>query len=189
MILRSIGSALVLLALAALPASAGAPALPGDSAYQLDVALVDQDGAQLRLGALRGRVRIVSMFYASCPYVCPMIVETIKGTEKALEPAQRAKLGVALFTLDPERDTPEELKRVARERKVDEQRWRLERTDTDSVRKLAAVLGIQYRQLENREFNHSSALILLDADGRVLARSSTIGKTDPEFVAAVRKAL
>jgi protein SCO1/2 len=51
------------------------------------------------------------------------------------------------------------------------------------------VLGVQYRQLENREFNHSSALVLLDADGRVLARTSTIGEIDPEFVAAVKKAL
>src|SRR4029077_10552225 len=141
--------------------------------YQLDLAIADQDGAQARLATLRGQVRIVSMFYSSCPYICPMIVETIKRPENALEPAQRAKLGVALFTLDPERDTPEALKQVARERKLDETRWRLERTGTDQVRKLAAVLGVQYRQLENREFNHSSALVLLDADGRVLARTST----------------
>ena len=187
--IRSFAALLAALMLVGWPASAAAPALPGDSVYRLDIALADQDDARLRLGALRGQVRIVSMFYANCPYVCPMIVETVKRTEKALEPAQRARLRVTLFTLDPERDTPEELKRVARERKLDEARWRLARTDSDSVRKLAAVLGIQYRQLENREFNHSSALILLDAEGRVLARSSTIGVADPEFVAAVRKAL
>ena len=171
------------------PALAAAPPLPSDSVYQLDLALTDQDGAQARVATLRGKVRIVSMFYASCPYICPMIVETIKRTERALDDGQRARLGVTLFTLDPERDTSEALKQVARERKLDEARWRLARTDPAEVRKLAAVLGIQYRQLENREFNHSSALILLDADGRVLARSSKIGEPDPEFVAAVRKAL
>ena len=75
-----------------------------------------------------------------------------------------------------------------KERRVDESRWRLLRTQTD-VRKVAAVLGVQYRQLENRDFNHSSALVLLDADGRVIARSSTIGEPDPLFVDAVRQAL
>ena len=30
-------------------------------------------------------------------------------------------------------------------------------------------------------------LLLLDADGRIVARSNIIGRTDPEFVAAVRK--
>jgi len=187
--MNRIATLLSLMLFLCVPALAAAPPLPSDSVYHLDLALTDQDGAQARIATLRGRVRIVSMFYASCPYICPMIVETIKRTERALDDGQRARLGVTLFTLDPERDTVEALKQVARERKLDEARWRLARTDPAEVRKLAAVLGIQYRQLENRDFNHSSALILLDAEGRVLARSSKIGEPDPEFVAAVRKAL
>ena len=53
-----------------------------------------------------------------------------------------------------------------------------------------AVRGIRYRQLADGEFNHTSALVLLDADGRVAARTEIIGsKPDPAFVAAVRKAV
>ena len=181
--------ALLLLALAGSGLVRAADALPQDSVYHLDLALTDQRAASLRFADGRGRVRIVSMFYANCPYVCQMIVETIKGTERELEPAARERLRVLLVTLDPERDDPAALAKVAAQRKLDESRWTLARTAPDDVRKLAAILGIQYRQLENREFNHSSALILLDAEGRVVARSSTIGETDPEFVAAVRKAL
>jgi protein SCO1/2 len=183
-----IAAALILAAPAAARATA-LPALPSDSVYQLNLSMTDQDGATRPLVSARGQVRIVSMFYANCPYICPLIVETIKRTEKALTPAQASKLGVMLFTMDPERDTPAALKQVEGERKLDATRWRLERTGADDVRKLAAVLGIQYRQLENRDFNHSAALILIDADGRVLARSSKIGEPDPEFVAAVRRAL
>jgi protein SCO1/2 len=166
-----------------------AAALPSDSVYQLSVALTDQDGATRDFARLSGSVRVVSMFYANCPYICPLIVETIKRSEAALSADERARLQVLLVSLDPERDTPAELKNVAALRKVDEARWRQARTDPGQVRKLAAVLGIQYRQLENREVNHSSALILLDAQGRVLARSSRIGETDPEFIAALRQAL
>jgi protein SCO1 len=51
------------------------------------------------------------------------------------------------------------------------------------------VLGVRYRELANGEFNHTSALLLLDADGRILARTEQVGSTpDPEFIAAVRKA-
>ena len=53
------------------------------------------------------------------------------------------------------------------------------------MRKLAAVLGIQYRQLDDGEFNHSSALVLLDAQGRIAARTETIGTTDAAFIAAI----
>jgi len=164
-------------------------ALPADSVYHLDLPLTDQAARDTTFAAGRGGVRIVSMFYANCPYVCPMIVETIKRTEHALTDAERARTSVLLVTLDPERDDPAALAKVAAQRKLDTARWTLARSAPDDVRKLAAVLGIQYRQLENREFNHSSALILLDADGRVLARSSKLGETDPDFVAALRAAL
>ena len=184
-ILRHVFAALLALGAAA---AAADTALPGDSVYHLDVGIQDQRGARGTFAQGRGGVRIVSMFYANCPYVCPMIVETIRRTENALDPAQRARLSVLLVTLDPARDDPAALAKVALQRKLDA-RWTLARTAPEDVRKLAAVLGIQYRQLENREFNHSSALILLDAEGRVLARSSTLGETDPAFVAAVRDAL
>ena len=178
-----------LLALASFASVSAAPALPPDSVYHLEVALTDQRAVTASFAAGRGGVRIVSMFYANCPYVCPLIIDTIKRVERELDPAALAKLDVLLVTLDPERDDPAALANVVEKRKLDATRWTLARTAPGDVRKLAAVLGIQYRQLENREFNHSSALILLDADGRVLARSSVLGATDPEFVAAVRKAL
>ena len=58
------------------------------------------------------------------------------------------------------------------------------------MRAIAGVLGVRYRQLANGEFNHSSELILLDADGRILARSDKVGSVpDPAFVAQVRRAL
>ena len=43
------------------------------------------------------------------------------------------------------------------------------------MRKLAGVLGIRYRELADGEFNHTSALVLLDAEGRVLARTEKLG--------------
>jgi protein SCO1/2 len=176
-------------AFAAAGVQADPPPLPAESVYHLAVPLLDQDARESTFAAGRGRVRIVSMFYANCPYVCPMIVETLKRTERELADDARARLSVLLVTLDPERDDPAALAKVAAQRKLDTTRWTLGRTAPEDVRKLAAVLGIQYRQLENREFNHSSALILLDAEGRVLARSSVLGEPDPEFVRAVAAAL
>ena len=54
---------------------------------------------------------------------------------------------------------------------------------------MAGVLGVRYRQLADGGFNHSSMLILLDAEGRILARTEKVGsQPDPDFVNAVRKA-
>ena len=100
------------------------------------------------------------------------------------------RLFVLLLSLDPKRDTPAKLSALAGKRKIDTARWTLGTSDEGGVRQTAAALGIRYRQLANGEFNHSSVMILLDADGRILARTEKIGpQPDPEFIAAVKKAL
>lgn len=168
---------------------AAATKLPGDSIYQLDLPLVDQDGRRLQLAERRGRPQLISMFYTSCQYVCPLIIDTLQKTEHALPVAEQARLQVLLVSFDPDTDTPPVLKKIAIERHVQTPRWLLAQIAAVNVRKLAAVLGIQYRQLENHDFNHTSVLILLDADGRIVARSEKLGAADSVFVAEVARIL
>ncbi|MFC4821419.1 SCO family protein [Dokdonella ginsengisoli] len=163
--------------------------LPSDSVYHLAVPLTDQDGKPLRFADGRDGPRLVSMFYTSCQFVCPLIIDTLKKTERELPEVDRARLDVLLVSIDPERDTSAALKRTAEQHGVDVPRWRLARTAKPDVRRLAAVLGIQYKQLENHEFSHSSVLVLLDAQGRIVARSSKLGEVDADFVAAIERTL
>lgn len=164
--------------------------LPGDSVYQLALPLTGQDGRTADWRVLRGKPRIVSMFYTSCQYMCPLIVESGKAVERQLDPAQRARLGVVLISMDPARDTPAALQKTATARGVDGERWLLAAPPAAKVREVAGVLGVRYKQLPNGDFNHGSVLVLLDGDGRILARTEKIGSVpDPEFVAAVRGAV
>ena len=160
--------------------------LPADSIYQLDVQLTDQDGHRWPLAARRGQVQVVSMFYTSCTMVCPLIIQTMQATAKAAGPVSPALLAVSF---DPQNDDPGVLHRYAQTHGLDAAHWTLARAEPDDVRRLAALLGIRYRRLPEGDFNHSSVLILIDADGRILARSTVIGHPDPAFVQAVRQAL
>lgn len=185
-------SLLLLVAVLALPgpAAAQAPALPDDSLYLLDDAFSDQAGKPFVLADRRGKPQLVAMFYTSCRYICPLIVDSAKGVEHALAPEERARLGVLLVSLDPARDDTAALASVAGKRRLDPARWTLARTEAAGVRRVAALLGIRYRALADGEFNHSSALVLLDSEGRVLARTDRLGSVpDPDFLAAVRAAL
>ena len=169
---------------------ATAKPLPTDSVYQLPLKLTDQHGKSWDWRSRRGKPQVVAMFYSSCRYICPLIIESGKAVDRALTPAQRAGLGMVYISMDPERDTPAALATLAKERKVSDKRWALASPKPGDVRSVAGVLGIQYRALADGEFNHTSALLLLDADGRIVARTEKMGsKLDPEFVAAVRKAL
>ncbi|MBN8715667.1 MAG: SCO family protein [Xanthomonadales bacterium] len=184
-------AALVLLGLATAAGAAqpAASALPGDSIYQLPLPLTDSNGQTRDWRSLRGRPRLLAMFYTSCQYICPLIVESGKAVERELTPDQRTRLGVVLISMDPARDDPAALRKVIAQRQLDPARWTLATPRADDVRAVAGVLGIRYRQLADGGFNHSSALILVDGEGRILARTEKIGsRPDPEFVAAVRKA-
>ena len=177
-------SSLALLLLLGGSAHAAQP-LSGDSVYQLPLQLTAQDGQPQMLSARRGRPQLVTMFYTSCQMVCPLIIDSLRLTRNALDPAVRSQVDLLEVSFDPARDDVATLRSYADKRKLDPRVWTLARTEPAQVRQLSAVLGLQYRQLPDREFNHSSELILLDADGRIAARTQVIGKLDPAFVKAI----
>jgi protein SCO1/2 len=179
----------LMVAFLSLDAVAVAADLPGDSIYRLSFALTDQNGKNFHLVDRHGKPQLVSMFYTSCPYVCPLVIDTLKKTQHELSPEESAQLQVLLVSFDPERDTAQRLKETFDERKVDAQTWTMARTEARGVRKLAAALGVQYRELANHEINHSVALVLLDGDGRIVATTDKYGVVDPDFVAEVHKLL
>jgi protein SCO1 len=169
--------------------SMASAALPGDSVYQLDLPLTNQDGKVSKLADLRGSPVLIAMFYTSCKYVCPLIIDSMLRVDKALTPAERSRLRVVLVSFDPEHDTPEALKAAAELRHLDLARWSLARTDAESVRKLAAVLGVQYREISPGEYNHSAIISVLDKNGRNVAHSSRTGELDPDLLAAAQREL
>jgi protein SCO1/2 len=184
-----LAQAMLLAAFSAQAAGSASAALPPDSVYHLTVPLVDQDNYSFALAARHGQPQVISMFYTSCQFVCPMLIDTIRATADKLPEQERARLSTLLVSFDPERDTVAVLKSVADQRGLDAARWTLARSDAASVRKLAAALGIQYRLLSNGEYNHSTVLILLDGQGRIVGRSNKLGMADPAFVALIRKTL
>jgi protein SCO1/2 len=164
--------------------------LPSDSILQLGDTFTAQDGRTFTLAERRGKPQLVAMFYSSCKFMCPLLVDSARGVDHALSPSERARMNVLFVSIDPARDTPPVLAALAAKRKLDLSRWTLARTDDASVRKLAALLGVRYRKLADGDFNHTSALILLDADGRIIARTEKMGAVpDPEFMKVVKKAL
>jgi protein SCO1/2 len=180
---------IALLALRALNAAAAGPPPLVDSPtslYQLHAPLVAQDGRAIDLDVYRGKPVLVTMFYAGCQATCPMIIDTLRSVERKLEPGQQKNLRVLLVSIDPEHDTAEALAATAKERGLDTTRWTLARTDAANVRRIAAALGLQYRQLPDGQFSHSTQISVLDAGGEILAQSDKLGTADEKLVTALR---
>lgn len=159
---------------------------PPESIYQLDARLTDQAGRARGLDLYRGSPVLVTMFYGSCQATCPLIIDTLRSTERGLTPAQRAKLRVLLISFDPERDTPAALAEIAATRRIDTTRWTLATTDADTVRDIAALLDLQYRRLPGGEFNHSTVIALVSARGQIETRSTSLGRADATLLQHLR---
>jgi len=156
---------------------------PPASLYHLDAVLTDQSGKARGLDVYRGHPVLVTMFYASCKATCPLIVDTLRATERALTPAQRERVRVLMVSIDPARDTPQALQQLATERRIDTGRWTLVQGDDDAVRDIAALLNVQYRKLPSGEFSHSTVIALLSPQGEILASSGSLGHADPALLA------
>src|SRR5690606_12554084 len=129
------------------------------------------------------------MIYANCHLTCPLVIENAKAVQKLLPDAQRERLDIAMISLDPARDTPAVLADLAQRHRVDTH-WRFLQPQADDVRALASVLDVRYRFREDGSINHTSVLVLLDADGQEVARSEVAGAAaNPAFLDKVRDAL
>ncbi len=123
-----------------------------------DVRVVDEEGRELNLSEVAGgEVFLLSFIYTRCASACPMIVEGIK---KALGPAGGVK--VVLVDFD-ERDTPENLKKFRRERKIgSDPRWKLVLAKGDSLRSLTRAVDFRYFYDEDTDmFAHPNVLIVV----------------------------
>lgn len=155
------------------------------SLYQMHEKLLDQDGRAIDLDVYRGQKVLVTMFYASCPATCPLIIDTLRAIERKVQPAQLAQVRVLLVSLDSERDTPAALHDLAQRRRVDTSRWTLARADAAAVRRIAAALNIQYKKLPDGQFSHATIISALDAEGKILVQSAELGGADPELLGAL----
>lgn len=71
--------------------------------------LVDQDGRPTDQNVLKGKWSAVFFGYTYCPDVCPTTMQALAGAEAKLGDKAR-NLQVVFVSVDPERDTPAQLK-------------------------------------------------------------------------------
>lgn len=161
-------------------------AITKSSLYVLKGKLTDTDGKKIELKSLEGKPVLISMFYASCPMACPMLISELKKIEAKLDEETKKELRVVLVTFDPKRDTPKVLGELRDAHKVDNSRWMMLSAEPDFVEELAAVLGIRYRFGSGGAIHHSTSMTLLDRKGIIVDRIEGLRQPSDELVAKLK---
>ena len=158
-----------------------------NSIYQAEVAFTDDAGRVFKLGELRGRPVVLTMFFASCGYACPLTVTDMQAIRAKLPTALRERAAFVLVSFDRARDTPAALAHFRAQRGLDAQ-WSLLHGDEDSVRELAALLGVKYKQEADGAFSHSNLVTILNPAGEIVHQRIGLSGGLDEAAAALQLA-
>ncbi len=145
--------------------------------YFTDVALVDQQGRQVRFYSdlLKDKVVVINAFFTQCEGVCPVMTGTFLKLQNWLDERLGRDVHLISMSVDPDNDTPERLKAYA-ERFGVKSGWHLISGEKENLKLALGKLG-QY--VEIRE-DHSNIFII--GNERTGLWKKAFGLADPEEI-------
>ena len=151
--------------------------------------LKDPNGRAVTDGDFRGRWQLISFGYTFCPDICPTtLVETAQILKQLGDDAVRVQ--PIFISLDPERDTPEQLKAYTA---FFDARILGLTGSPELVSKTAEHFKVRYEKVQppgasHYSIDHSAGMYLLGPDGAFVAKLP-YGTPVPDMIARVREAL
>jgi protein SCO1/2 len=112
-------------------------------------------------------------------------VSDIQAIRARLPAEIRDRAAFVLVSFDTARDTPAALAAYRTQRNLDDQ-WTLLHGNDDSVRELAALLGVKYKQEADGAFSHSNLITVLNPRGEIVHQRAGLSGGIEETAAAVK---
>lgn len=137
---------------------------------------INQEGDTISNKDFDGKVFIVEFFFTTCPTICPVMNQNLVFVQEEFEDEE--EFGIASFTIDPEHDTPEVLKRYAEQNGMDHPNWHLLTGDRSEIYDLANSGFNIYAGINPQAeggFEHSGHFALIDKEGYIRSRADQFG--------------
>ncbi len=148
--------------------------------------LVDQNGARVDQRILLGHWSLVFFGYTYCPDVCPTTLATLGAAMDALGPSARG-LKVIFITVDPQRDTPAQLKTYLSSPSFPKGIIGLTGSPGE-IAKAARAYHVYYRRAgagPGYSVDHTSIVYLMDSQGQ-FSRPLAFGGAPAEVALQIR---
>jgi protein SCO1 len=141
--------------------------------------LTTQEGTRLSLIELRGKVVAVTFIYASCADTCPLLTAKLAGLQAHLGADFGARVFFVAITVDPERDTPEVLKRYAQAHGANLAGWAFLTGTPAEIRQVARQYGVYAKKTPRGDVDHTFLTSLIDQSGTLRVQYLGV-RFDPE---------
>ncbi|MEE5121373.1 SCO family protein [Pseudomonas alliivorans] len=154
---------------------------PGDQTALIDAGVIllpqsrslpslsmsDQNGAPMAVDELKGKWTLVFFGYTYCPDICPTTLAQLRDIRTKLSQEAVDNMRVVLVSVDPDRDTPQQLKQYLG---YFDPRYIGLTAPVADIQKLASALSIPFIPADTSKpgytVDHSGNLALIGPDGR-----------------------
>lgn len=131
--------------------------------------LRDQHGKLFTGARLRGKVWVANVMFTTCPTVCPLMTEQMMGIKRELD-AHNQGVHFVSVSIDPETDTPAQLRSFIKDHGVNDGNWTFVTGDLARIRRFVSQglkLSAGQRTKDGADISHSIHFVLVDRSMRV----------------------
>jgi protein SCO1/2 len=141
--------------------------------------VTNQDGQPFGSAQLAGKIWIADFIYTTCPGPCPMISSRMSELQKPLE---KTDVRLVSFSVDPQKDTPEVLRRYSEKLQAEPGRWDFLTGPKPAIYKISHD-GFKLAVSDGSDAQgipvHSTRMVLVDRHGQI---RGFYDATEPEAI-------
>ncbi len=148
------------------------------------------DGSYVTEKMYEGKNLLMFFGFTYCPDICPTELGTLSRVLEQLNDAQKEKLKIVFITVDPERDTVDQMKQYMSLFNPDIDGLTGSRADIDKVLSSYKIYAqrVQTPEMSDYTMDHTANLYLFDKENNLTTIFKT-GATDQEILGVLNKAL
>ena len=138
--------------------------------------MTNQDNLLISNEDFVGKVYLVEFFFTSCTTICPIMNKNMKRLENSF--GSREDFGIASFTVDPDNDKPEVLKKYSELYEVFSKNWHFLTSDKETVFKLSNEGFNIFSSINPKVrdgIEHQGYFALIDKKGYIRSRTDSYG--------------
>lgn len=137
-----------------------------------DFSFLDQNGKTITQTDVKGKVFVAEYFFTTCQTICPIMNKQMQRVHEAYR--KNNQFNILSFTVNPEIDTVEQMKRYADEHNADSKKWHFLTGEKDKLYELARKSFFVLKPAESQnlgdvgsDFIHTNNFVLVDQEMRI----------------------
>lgn len=158
-----------------------------------ELTMTNQDGQPQAVDQLKGKWSLLFFGYTFCPDICPTTLAELRQLSLNLPDEQRQQLRVTMISVDPKRDTPQQMSSYLN---FFDAGFAGASGDPEELARLAQALSVAYIEPDTSQDNylvdHSGQVVIVDPAGQYVGfirpplRPQQLGELLPRVMARAR---